>query len=319
MYPSSAEGHGLPSSICNGLAGGAAAVLQGRVAIPLASIIQGVAKRLQLLFHSCPLGGWLQLLLLPPILTESHPTDCCPVLSPRTRKPNPEVFSRWNNFKSRAEISFRSLHSPVFAFHHLSFSHSLWHQLGAAMGDSAPCPSCAVAAPAVGPAATKRWQWWHPALPEKCVIQRALQMLCLHLHVVLPNLLALDLLLYTQVMLFYLSPQAGMKIDSVWPFPPERNTDLGSHQPGQGVPDLSPTLLPCHHPASAGSIFAAAEPAPRDAFCILVSAAPAMDRSTWTKSRPLQQWLWTACPLRSPSCRAEAQCITRNPQGCCFY
>lgn len=57
-------------------------------------------------------------------------------------------------------------------------------------------------------AATKRWHWWHPVLPERRAIQRALQMPCLHLHVVLPNLLALDLLLYTQVMLFHLSPQS---------------------------------------------------------------------------------------------------------------
>lgn len=70
LYPSSAEGHGLPSSICKALAGSAgsaASVFHVRVAIPLASGIQGADMRLQLLFPSFLLGVWLQLLLLPPI------------------------------------------------------------------------------------------------------------------------------------------------------------------------------------------------------------------------------------------------------------
>lgn len=58
LYPSSAEGHSLPSSICKGSAGSAASLLRGAAAVTPASVIQGQeAAALILLLPVQKLGG----------------------------------------------------------------------------------------------------------------------------------------------------------------------------------------------------------------------------------------------------------------------
>lgn len=62
LYSSSAEGHGLPSSICKALTGSTAFLLHIRVAISSTSGTQGAEKGLYLLFPSCPFAAQLHLL-----------------------------------------------------------------------------------------------------------------------------------------------------------------------------------------------------------------------------------------------------------------
>lgn len=62
LYPSSAQGHSLPSSICKGSAGSAASQLCGAAAAPPASIIRGREAAFCSPFAPCPFRSWVGLL-----------------------------------------------------------------------------------------------------------------------------------------------------------------------------------------------------------------------------------------------------------------